>query len=77
MPFWAMKAMGPAPVTALFETEAVVLHWRNDALDGLAGDVDPVLLELVDLVTTDRAASAVEVVDGMAVLHAAERGFVS
>ena len=42
-------------------------------IGGQAADLDPVLLEAVDLVAADRAARAVDVEDGAAVLRAVER----
>ena len=45
----------------------------SDAIGGQVDDLDPVLLEVVDLVAADRAARAVDIGDGTAVLSAVER----
>ena len=49
-------------MTTLFLTVAEVLAaGENDAIGGQADDLDPVLLEVVDLVAADRAARAVDI----------------
>ena len=61
-------------MTTFFWTVAEVLTLER-AMPSAARPltVDPVLLEVVDLVAADRAARAVDVEDGTAVLRAVER----
>ena len=64
--------MGPSPVTTLFWTVAEVWAVAEHAIGVQLDDLDAVLLEVVDPVAADRAACAVDIGDGTAVLSAVE-----